>query len=920
MRYDHEGFAVDFSQLDGRGNSPTGQVPTNYARTESGTGDPPPDATATATIARVEPGVPGDAPSKWGAVDFRRWRIRPKLITVVLIPTLAALLLGGLRMESALAASAGYARLETFARSLSTVDDLAGALQNERDVSVGYLTAAVPDESGRLPGLRKETDTAVNAFRQRVSGVDTSHDPALRNDLAGVLNDLTGLSAARVSADSDSTAALASVSDSYTSTIQSLLNLTGQISSDTGNGDIARRSLALQSLATMKEAASQQRGLVYGAILQNGIDRGSFASLLAASTAQGLSRNQFLANTTTPAQAEFTSTMTGQPVDTASRIALQIISNRSVHGVNISAPDWYAASSGMIAAIGKVQAERAGDLVDGIHSLGQRARNEALASAGLIYVILGFALFATLLVARSILRPLRLLRGSAFDVAYQQLPGTVRRLERGDVSADALQIRPIAVPNRDEIGEVARAFDAVHTEAVHLAGQQAAMRGNVNKMFVNLSRRSQSLVERQLRLIDNLEAGEQDSEQLSNLFQLDHLATRMRRNDENLLVLAGADSGRQRRDPVPMLDVLRAASAEVEQYARVRLAAPPGVELVGTAANDLVHLLAELVENATNFSPPSTLVWVRAHPIGSSGELMIEIEDEGIGMSVEELTAANRDLASPRGMDVSMTQLMGLFVVARLSRRHQVTVQLRPRQTGGTAALVRLPVRLTTSVDVSALTAAPVQTELRTERSPIFDALQSEWFTPRSSAAPAVPIVPVTVAGAVPATAPRPMPYARPPAPAMNGTPAPPVPPVPRTEWRSPGDAGWRAAEQVFSTEIDNAAGSTAESLTLSGLPQRVPGRLLIPGSAADQPTGGPTPGNQPPGPPVPAPVNSRGLSSYQQGIHRARNGAANGSGGNGARANGNGALNGTGGVNGNGARHRHRADSADDGGAEIDD
>ncbi len=197
------------------------------------------------------------------------------------------------------------------------------------------------------------------------------------------------------------------------------------------------------------------------------------------------------------------------------------------------------------------------------------------------------------------------------------------------------------------------------------------MRGNVNKMFINLSRRSQSLVERQLRLIDELEASEQDADQLANLFKLDHLATRMRRNDENLLVLAGDQGARRRSDPVPMLDVLRAASGEVEQYGRVQLDAQPGFELAGTAVSDVVHLVAELVENATTFSSPSTLVWVRSHSLGASGEMMIEVEDHGIGMGPAELAAANEKLAAPIGMDVSMSRLMGLFVVGRLAQRHR---------------------------------------------------------------------------------------------------------------------------------------------------------------------------------------------------------------------------------------------------------
>ena len=209
------------------------------------------------------------------------------------------------------------------------------------------------------------------------------------------------------------------------------------------------------------------------------------------------------------------------------------------------------------------------------------------------------------------IRPLRKLRADALEVAGSKLPDMVRRLsesEGGDASAE---IEPIGVTSTDEIGEVARAFDQVHREAVRLAADEAMLRGNLNAMFVNLSRRSQSLIERQLSLIDNLEQTEQDADRLSSLFRLDHLATRMRRNSENLLVLAGHEAASRRwSQPVPLVDVLRAAISEIEQYERVVLNVQPGIQVIGQAVNDVVHLVAEIVENATTFSPEDTQVYV----------------------------------------------------------------------------------------------------------------------------------------------------------------------------------------------------------------------------------------------------------------------------------------------------------------------
>jgi hypothetical protein len=207
---------------------------------------------------------------------------------------------------------------------------------------------------------------------------------------------------------------------------------------------------------------------------------------------------------------------------------------------------------------------------------------------------------------------------------------------------------------------------------------------------VNLSRRSQSLVERQIRLIDDLEQGEQDAERLSNLFQMDHLATRMRRNSENLLVLAGHDASRRWNQPVALVDVLRAAISEIEQYERVTLNVQPGIAVRGPAVNDVVHLIAELAENATSFSSAETPVAVSGHLLNSGG-VLLDISDQGVGMGAEEMAHANWRLDNPPVVDVAVSRRMGLFVVARLAARHGIRVRLRPAPTGGLTALVWLP-------------------------------------------------------------------------------------------------------------------------------------------------------------------------------------------------------------------------------------
>ena len=323
--------------------------------------------------------------------------------------------------------------------------------------------------------------------------------------------------------------------------------------------------------------------------------------------------------------------------------------------------------------------------------LRNESEREAIIYGALILLVLGVSLVGAFVVARSMIRSLRRLQDTATKVAQDRLPELVKQLSESDPQDVDTSVESVGVHSRDEIGQVAAAFDDVHREAVRLAAEQALLRGNVNAMFTNLSRRSQGLIQRQLSLISELESREADPDQLSSLFKLDHLATRMRRNGENLLVLAGEEPGRRWTRPVPLVDVLRAAASEVEQYERIELSSVPTTEVAGRVVNDLVHLLAELLENATSFSSPQTKVKVTGHAL-PDGRVLIEIHDTGIGLSPEDLAAINERLASPPTVDVSVSRRMGLFVVGRLSQRHGIRIQLRPSDSGGTTALVMLPV------------------------------------------------------------------------------------------------------------------------------------------------------------------------------------------------------------------------------------
>jgi signal transduction histidine kinase len=324
----------------------------------------------------------------------------------------------------------------------------------------------------------------------------------------------------------------------------------------------------------------------------------------------------------------------------------------------------------------------------------------ALVYGAIVIVIVLLALLLTSVVARSIVEPLHRLQDGALEMT-EVLPDAVRRISETDGEGVPLNVRPIGVDSRDEIGVVARAFDQMSEEALRLAANEAALRGNVSAIFVNLSRRSQSLVERQISLIDGLEQGEQDAERLANLFKMDHLATRMRRNSENLLVLAGHELLSRGNQPVALVDVIRAAVSEIEEYERVRLDVQQGLMVNGPAVNDVVHTVAELAENATSLSAAGTDVKVSGYVLTSGGAL-IDITDQGVGMSAQELERANWQLENPPLVNVDVSRRMGLFVVGRLAQRHGIRVRLRPAPNGGVTALVWLPDELITQEGTAA--------------------------------------------------------------------------------------------------------------------------------------------------------------------------------------------------------------------------
>ncbi|WP_328954007.1 nitrate- and nitrite sensing domain-containing protein [Kitasatospora purpeofusca] len=359
---------------------------------------------------------------------------------------------------------------------------------------------------------------------------------------------------------------------------------------------------------------------------------------------------------------------------------------RVVQAINGDA--WRETADRALGDLTAINARLSGTIDDRDHSyaIGLLWRGGIAGLIGLVAVVL--SVLISFRIGRGLVRELIGLRNAANELAGTRLPSVMLRLRKGE-SVDVATEAPELEFGQAEIGQVGRAINAVQRAAVEAAVEQAELRRGVSAVFVNLARRSQVLLHRQLTLLDTMERRAEDPAELEDLFKVDHLTTRMRRHAEGLIILAGGSPGRAWRKPVRMVDVVRAAVGEVEDYARVIVRPFPGTGLLGSAVADVTHLIAELVENAAVFSPPSTQVTVQGEVVAHG--FALEIDDRGLGLSEQALAGINERLAVEQEFDLADTDRLGLFVVSRLARRHGIRVHLRPSPYGGTTAVVLIP-------------------------------------------------------------------------------------------------------------------------------------------------------------------------------------------------------------------------------------
>ncbi|MFH8365375.1 nitrate- and nitrite sensing domain-containing protein, partial [Streptomyces sp. NPDC018031] len=682
-----------------RGSSPqraqgTGRTPgeTGAEVTPPAT-QPKPSAEAGKT-ARPQPKGPTGPGSR---LALRNWRISTRLVSLLALPVVAATSLGALRMQSSLENIEQLDHMKLLTEMTQQATQLADALQEERDKSAGPLAGDGNEKNDRVIATRENTTRAIEAFTKAADELDAK-DSALDGVQATLVDISQQLQKIRGVRDEayDNPEYISQTVISYNEMITSLLALSQDMAQATSNRDMITNTRALATFSAAKEYASIQRALISAALANpdgphlSANDKRYGTSAL---DKEGDALGRFT-HFHRKGSSDLLEPLSLPDITAADKYAQRVMrdgGDRGLTSEDRSSLDWYDQDTIKIEAMSKIEQTLLSEMEQKARELRDEAEQDAILNGALILLVLGVSLVGAFVVARSMVRSLRRLQDTAQDVAQKRLPELVKQLSESDPQDVDTSVESVGVHSRDEIGKVAAAFDDVHREAVRLAAEQALLRGNVNAMFTNLSRRSQGLIQRQLSLISELESREADPDQLSSLFKLDHLATRMRRNGENLLVLAGEEPGRRWTRPVPLVDVLRAAASEVEQYERIELSAVPATEVAGRVVNDLVHLLAELLENATSFSSPQTKVKVTGHAL-PDGRVLVEIHDTGIGLSPEDLAAINERLASPPTVDVSVSRRMGLFVVGRLSLRHGIRIQLRPSDSGGTTALVMLPV------------------------------------------------------------------------------------------------------------------------------------------------------------------------------------------------------------------------------------
>ncbi|WP_258312278.1 sensor histidine kinase, partial [Streptomyces sp. ZEA17I] len=627
---------------------------------------------------------------------FRGKSIRRKIVALLLVPLVSLTGLWGLATYVT-----GRQAVELINVG-NTVEKVAGPLeeavrtvQAERRQTLVFL--ADPRASDALPLLlsrRADTDRIVAEVRESAGRDDVREalDPESRTRLDAILTAVDGLGSLRDSVERR-TIGRAKALDFYNRLVDPAYRFLNGLHT-TKNGSLDKEMRALVGISRAREMLSREDALIASGLIAGRFTTAELRQISGLVAQRRLLYDVSLENLPAAERRrveQFWSSPDAEPLRTAEDALIAAGPTKRPGAVDTAR--WQEAAPPVLDRLAADSTEMADRFQDRSEPAGYRVLALAGVAGVLGFLALIVSIFVSVRIGRELVRDLSRLRKDAHEVSGVRLPSVMRRLAAGE-QVDVETEAPHLTYDRDEIGQVGQALNTLQRAAVEAAVKQADMRRGVSEVFVNLARRNQVLLHRQLTLLDAMERRTENSDELADLFRLDHLTTRMRRHAEGLVILSGAAPSRQWRKPIQLMDVVRAAVAEVEDYERIEVRRLPRIGVGGPAVADLTHLIAELLENATVFSPPHTAVHVHGERV--SNGFTLEIHDRGLGMAPEVLLDANLRLAETPDFELSDTDRLGLFVVSRLAQRQNVRVSLQKSPYGGTTAVVFIPAALLT--------------------------------------------------------------------------------------------------------------------------------------------------------------------------------------------------------------------------------
>ncbi|MFE5818746.1 nitrate- and nitrite sensing domain-containing protein [Streptomyces sp. NPDC056479] len=626
---------------------------------------------------------------------FRGKSIRRKMVALLLVPLVSLTAIWGF---TTVLTGRGVAQLFTVSSLVEklgySTEDAVRVLQQERRQALVYLAdRRASDAQTALRVTRNATDVAVAEIRKNAKDPDVrdAMDEGDAERLTAVLDAFDGINSLRRSIE-DGTVTRSQALYLYNRLVDPCYALLGAID---GIDSVAmdKQARALLNVTRARELLSREDALLSSALVVGKLTREEtrdVSDLVAQRTVMYDISLTDLPSSDRERYERFWKNASTAPL----RVAEQaVIFAQPGRPSTVDAKSWDTAAGSVLEELSKLNDEAGTRYQERVQPVAMGVIIKAAIAGVLGLLALLFSLVLSVRIGRSLIRDLRQLRLEAHEASGVRLPSVMRRLSAGE-QVDVETEVPRLEFDKNEIGEVGQALNTLQRAAVEAAVKQAELRAGVSEVFVNLARRSQVLLHKQLTLLDTMERRTEDTDELADLFRLDHLTTRMRRHAEGLVILSGASPSRQWRKPVQLMDVVRAAVAEVEDYERIEVRRLPRVAVTGPAVADLTHLVAELLENATVFSPPHTAVQVLGERVANG--FTLEIHDRGLGMAADVLLDANLRLAETPEFELSDTDRLGLFVVSRLAQRQNVRVSLQPSPYGGTTAVVFIPDALLT--------------------------------------------------------------------------------------------------------------------------------------------------------------------------------------------------------------------------------